>query len=119
MTVIVQKSKIHGNGLFTTKNIKKKTIICDFGGEIISVDTLEKRYPNDTLAEYTVRQDDHIQDAKYVEGFGRFVNGYDDINKCNARFELIDGNVKMVAHTFIAANQEILAFYGTNFFSNP
>ena len=38
----IKKSKIHGNGLYATKKIKKDTVLCILDGQFISYETAKK-----------------------------------------------------------------------------
>ena len=42
--IVVKKSKIEGYGVFAKKKIKEGSIICNFKGELVSIEELKKRY---------------------------------------------------------------------------
>lgn len=120
-------SAVHGIGLFATKEIQANTWICPYVGEAITKSCLDRRYPGDTTATYTVSKGGRRCGRRYVDsacrrGIGSLANGKfraDGFSQSGGRHnaELKDrgGGVWLKSTKRILANREIFVFYGDGY----
>ena len=70
-------ASIHGKGLFACKTFSTGQWVCPYGGEVISPQELEKRYPLNTNAPYTLTGNNRIEDGACHRGLGSMANTAD------------------------------------------
>lgn len=114
-----------GKGLFTTTPRVMGEWICPYIGETITQACLDKRYPGDTTATYTVNASNerHHTDSACQRGIGAMANGKFDAegfsrprNRHNAVIETRDGEgLWLQATRRIGANREIFVHYGDDY----
>lgn len=113
--LIVANSKIHGKGIFTPVQIKEKTLIMEYKGEIIGKlvsDKREKFYIKnnfDSIYMFTV-SDDMIIDATMTGNKARYINHSCDPN-CEAINCIRDKSIKYCSVRDIKANEELTINY--------
>lgn len=111
-----------GRGLFSMGVFKPRQKICQYKGEYLTSEELEKRYPGDCLAPYVakIQHDDGVYgyiDARISTScFARFVNSASSRGEENACLEY-DGHICwLVALDPIQPSHEIIIDYGEEFF---
>ena len=108
-----------GRGLFARRAFRKGEVICPYGGQLISVDEVERRYPGDTLAPYVEQiSDTEYRDAACVRGLGSMANGMARRADCNAEtFVRRDRTPWLRAFKPIPEGTEIFNHYGPEYFA--
>jgi uncharacterized protein len=119
--LIVKKSSLPGagKGLFTKKIIPKGTRIIEYKGKVTTWKEVDNRDGLNAYIFYINRN--HVIDAsKYKNSFARFVNDAkgskkksESINNC--KYVVDELRVFLESKKEIAANQEILAGYGKEY----
>jgi SET domain-containing protein len=95
-------------------------VIIEYGGEVVSDDTLDDRY-GDYTAPYALKQGSHIEDGACKRGVGSLAN-HASQSRANARFSFSRSTNKfrLVATKNIRNNKEIFCFYGRDYrFNEP
>lgn len=104
-----------GMGLFATRGFKKDEVICEYGGEKLTVDQYDRRYGDDAMGSYGIQLDSkHIIDARKTSaGVARYACDYHGSGRRpNAEYVTDGGKIHIVATRRIAAGEEILTDYG-------
>ena len=126
----------HGKGLFAQKGLRpqprgrrgargatilfrKNEVIIPYGGETLTDDALNRRYPQETPAVYGLVERRgrmvRVEDGACVRGIGTLANDYHGSGKtANARFAVKDGKFVLVATCNIHDGSEILVTYRAN-----
>ncbi|XP_044961464.1 uncharacterized protein LOC123412579 [Hordeum vulgare subsp. vulgare] len=104
----VERSKIHGWGVLTVKEINCGELIVEYIGEVICKPVLDKRelvYEKAGICDYFFRIDaDYVIDATHRGGIARYINHSCEPN-CETRVILVNGEKKI----FIYAKNKIKA----------
>lgn len=125
----VRKSKIKGagDGLFATKTFRKGKVLGSYDGEYISKKELNKRYPGDTLAEFTIEVGDELFwiDGKNEGNVMKYINDKKGSGKkANVTFvERFGRNgaatgVNVVVIRKVKKNKEFYVNYGIKYFDD-
>ena len=103
-----------GNGLFARTLIKEKEQICDYRGETVSQEDIEREDFDKTYVFSWPVGDTwmHVDAKKEDSGFGRFINDPRDETKVNARITRRGNKLVVVATTEILPGEEIFIDYG-------
>ncbi len=120
MLVYVKKSRVHGNGVFAKKDIKKGSKIIEYVGRKISKAESDKIYeeqykkhkdnPDENGAVYIFELDDKYDiDGNVDWNIAKYINHSCDPN---AEAEIIDGHIWIVAIKDIKKDEEITYNYG-------
>ena len=102
MTLIVRRSKIHADGVYTTVRIKKRTIVVEYTGPRLTNEQADALYdysPRTYL--FGLTDGEHVIDG---DGIAAFINHSCDPN-CEA--DEIDGRVFIRAIRNIAVGEEL------------
>ncbi|MCX7728395.1 MAG: SET domain-containing protein [Bacteroidia bacterium] len=123
MALIIKKSQLPsaGKGLYTTKNIKKDSIIIEYRGEIIDWKEYGKRVKEDKDG-YMV----FINRKKCIDAYNtpqykaRYANDAEGLIKIknlknNAEYQIINDKVYIVATRDIKAGEEIFVSYSKDY----
>jgi hypothetical protein len=98
---------------------RKSDIIAEYTGDVLTPQELERIYPGDTLAEYTVQTPNRIVDAKRTNaGVARYANdcrGRIKRGMCNAEFVEKRRRIYLRALRNISSGDEILVSYGEEY----
>jgi len=120
----VASSVFGGRGLFCFGPprevvFRKSDIIAEYTGDVLTPQELERIYPGDTLAEYTVQTPNRIVDAKRTNaGVARYANdcrGRIKRGMCNAEFVEKRRRIYLRALRNISSGDEILVSYGEEY----
>jgi hypothetical protein len=116
-----------GKGLFAfdkTKGndfivFKKGQVICEYGGDLISVEECNRRYSEDHTAPYGIQlKNDTIQDCACNRGIGSIANTAERKRDNNAEFYIATRptrQIKLKAKRNILNNTEIFVDYGNEY----
>lgn len=108
---------LHGKGLYATKKFRAGQWVCAYGGEKISVEELEKRYPGDTNAPYALMEGPLVEDAACQRGLGSMANTADEragqVN--NGLYYVRNGRFWLRTTRPVEKGDEILCDYGHAF----
>ncbi len=126
MALIVKKSQLlgAGKGLFTTKPIKKDSIIIEYRGEIIDWKEYCKRVKEDKdgyLIYITKKRCiDAYNTPQYKARYANDAEGLVRNNKFknNAEYQIIDNKAYIVAVRDIKANEEIFVSYSKEYWDD-
>lgn len=123
--LIVKKSKLPkaGKGLFTTRDIEKDAIVCEYEGEKLTWKECLKRNDEqkDKGAYFFYINSKNCVDAQYtVWALGRYANDAAGPGRVagvrnNSRYEVIKGKPYIRASRKIRAGSEILVSYGKEY----
>lgn len=125
----VRQSPVHGNGVFATEKIPAGTLVCVYGGELISAEEAERRAaersrenPKAPIYVFGIDENLCIDAADTgAENPARFVNHSCDEN-CEALWNARERRLEIRAARDIAAGEELSFDYGfglTGFFEHP
>ena len=118
----VRKSKIHGNGVFATKKIDKKTKIIEYVGEKVSKKEGDRRSANRLKRYLNSSQDGSVYifelnsrydiDGSFLYNKARYIN-----HSCNpnCEVEIFDNRIWIVALKVIKVGEELSYDYGYEF----
>lgn len=114
-----------GKGLFAVARrlpaggivFRRGDVVCEYGGDPVSMATLDARYPDDATAPYGVEQDaaaDRYENAACRRGVGSLANHAPGAAS-NARYwrSPADGRVHLRATRAIRNGDEVLCDYGS------
>lgn len=101
----------YGYGLFTLRRIDKNTLICEYLGEEVTEDEIDKRYGEDNTAPYAmyVTNTNEYLDSACKRGIASWVNHTDDPKKANA---YVDRDGDLISKRTIYPGEEIFIDYG-------
>lgn len=125
----VRQSPVHGNGVFATENIPAGTLVCIYGGELISAEEAELRSekrsrenPNAPIYIFEIDENLHIDATDTgTENPARFINHSCDEN-CEAVWNERDRQLEIRALRDITSGEELSFDYGfelSGFFEHP
>lgn len=106
MTLVIRRSKIHADGVYTTEKIKKRTIVVEYTGPRMTKDAADEIY-EDSPRTYLFG----LTDGNLVidgDGIAAFINHSCDPN-CEA--DEIEGRVVIRSIRDIAAGEELAYDY--------
>ena len=106
-----------GMGLYTTRDVSINSNICAYAGDILSLDELDRRYPDDDGVYVLQLTKNTSIDARSTQScLGRYANSCDNsADACNVRFSKYRGVVSLKATKNISANTELLIKYGRDY----
>lgn len=108
-----------GLGLFTLDDIPKGFIFMTYGGEVLTKNQIEERYPGDTLAKYAIKvhSNKYLDAARLPNVWSRYINALTDPSFCNAEFvtNTETDDVEIIAVKKIKAGDEIYVYYGEEY----
>ena len=107
----IDKSKGNGEVVF-----KKSQKICDYNGEVISLNRLNARY-GDTTAPYAIALNKNkYEDGAINRGIGTVVNHSSNKSKVNCRFSIKrDNTAEIIATKNIKNGAELFVDYGDDY----
>jgi uncharacterized protein len=106
MTLVIRRSKIHADGVYTTASIKRRHIVVEYTGPRLTgnhADDIYEHSPRTYL--FGLTEGEHVIDG---DGIAAFINHSCDPN-CEA--DEIDGRVFIRAMRNIAAGEELVYDY--------
>ena len=122
--VKIAPSPLAGNGIFAVRQFEKGEWMCPYGGKVMGKRELDLLYPGTDLAPYTERINsgplrNKYTDAACVRGIGSMANGMRRKADSNVMGEYrpSDGKVWLRVITRIEVGEEILNYYGKEYFS--
>lgn len=115
-----RQSCVHGKGLFATRDIPAESWIAPYGGETISQQCLDYRYPGDMTAPYAVDEGgDSYKDGACNRGIGALSNArfrrdgmVSTPARHNAEIAHRNGQLWLRSTKAIPTDEEIFTYYG-------
>jgi SET domain-containing protein len=106
MNLVIRRSKIHADGCYATKPIKKKSIVTEYTGPRITITQADELYEDSPRTYlFGLTNGTHVIDG---DGVSAFINHSCDPN-CEA--DEVDGRVIITAIADIAPGEEITYDY--------
>lgn len=120
-----KKSQIKGagEGLFTSKDIKRDEVIVPFNGELLTDRQVTIRLNRGEDSYFVETNDETIMDSMKVRGMAKFANDAVGLSKTGFRNNALitfddDDNVCLSAIRKIKAGEEIFTAYGKEYWDN-
>lgn len=107
--------KMAGLGLYTTREIKKGTIVCEYKGEKLTSDQYNRRYAKEDYGAYgmSVKRNLVLDARKTSAGIARYICDYTGSGKKpNVEYQGSKDIVEVVALRKILPGEELLVDYG-------
>lgn len=109
--------KMAGLGLYTTKEIKKGAIVCEYKGEKLTTDQYNRRYAKDDYGAYgmAAKRNLVLDARKTSSGIARYICDYTGSGKKpNVEYQGSKDIVEVVALRKILPGEELLVDYGSD-----
>lgn len=115
--LLVRPSVIKGAGLgvFTgsSGSYRKNEFICEYEGELISLDEYNRRYPeHKSECVFAISKDWYIDAISSYRTWGRYINTNPGHNNVKARVDTRHKRIRLYASKRIGPNQELYVPYG-------
>jgi hypothetical protein len=106
MALVIRRSKIHADGVYTTTPIKKKQVVIRYTGTQLTKEQADEIYEDSPRTYlFGIGNGDHVVDG---DGIAAFINHSCDPN-CET--DEIDGRILVIAIRNIAAGEELVYDY--------